>query len=135
MKRYKRCMRVLAIVGVLPIAGALLYADVYLAPVVTTGADTAGGSIMNVGGAIIGQANDGRNVFAHMGAIPIYVASIPPTLADCTGNHRVDLGDYSIWLTCLNGPTGILARGCECADLDGDSDVDLQDAAIHNLQY
>lgn len=135
MNRCKRGMVSLAIAGVLPIAGAFLYADVYLAPVVSPGADTVGGSIMNVGEAIIGQANDGRNVFAHMGVIPIYVASIPPTLADCTGNHIVDLGDYSIWQECLNGPEGVLGLGCACADLDGDSDVDLRDAAIHSRQY
>lgn len=141
MHKFKQSMFVAATSAVLLIAGAILYADAYLAPpvatapVVSNGAETVDGSIINVGQAVIGQADDGSRVFAHMGVIPIYVAAIPATLADCTGNHIVDIGDYDVFQECLVGPDGVLGAGCECADLDGDSDVDLRDAAIHALQY
>lgn len=141
MHVFRRSIVVAAFSVVLMTAGAILYADALLAPllstgpVVSSGSETVGGSVMNVGQAIIGRADDGRNVFAHMGVIPIYVASISPTLGDCTGNHLVDIGDFDLFQQCLAGPDGVLGPGCECADLDGDSDVDLQDAAIHALQY
>ncbi len=141
MHIFRRSIVVAACSVVLLTAGAILYADALLAPplsvgpVVSSGSETVDGSIINVGQAIIGQADDGSRVFAHMGVIPIYTASIPPTLSDCTGNHIVDIGDYDVFQECLVGPDGVLGAGCECADLDGDSDVDLRDAAIHALQY
>ena len=142
MHKIKRSVFVAATSAVLLIAGAILYADAYLAPAASTGAETVETVVLqfrrssiNVGQAIIGQADDGSRVFAHMGVIPIYVAAIPATLADCTGNHIVDIGDYDVFQECLDGPDGVLGRGCECADLDGDSDVDLRDAAIHARQY
>lgn len=135
MHRLNKSMFAVATSAVLLVAGAILYADAYLAPTTSTGAETVGGSIINVGQGIIGRADDGRNVFAHMGVVPIYLALSPPTLGDCTGNHIVDLDDYAVLQQCMDGVGGGLGVGCDCADLDGDSDVDLRDAFIHFVQH
>lgn len=135
MNKNKRSIFVAAISTFLLIAGAMLYAEVYIAPVVSPGAETVEGTIMNVGQGMIGRSDDGRNVFAHVGVIPIYVASIPQTLGDCTGNHTVDLNDFGVFQQCIVGPDDVPGAGCECADLDNDSDVDLRDAAIYALQF
>ena len=136
MKRFKRPTYAIAASTILLVTGAILLADAsvapdaYIAPVASTGSETIGNTLINVGQTVIGRADDGRNVFAHMGVIPIYVASIPPTLGDCTGNHIVDLGDHKVLSGCLAGPGSGLGADCECADLNNDSSVDLRDAAI-----
>ncbi len=49
---------------------------------------------------------------------------------DCNDTGCVNLLDYSDLEACLSGPAGGLpAPECNCFDLDGDSDVDLSDAA------
>lgn len=142
MNRLKRPTYAIAASTALLVTSAIIFAQtefapsaLSVAPVASTGSDTIGNTLINVGQPVIGRADDGRGVFAHMGVIPIYVASIPSTLGDCTGNHIVDLDDYDVLHGCLEGPDAGLGRGCECADLDNDSDVDLRDAAIHARQY
>jgi len=42
----------------------------------------------------------------------------------------VDLSDFSVFFDCITGPEGGLPPTCEPFDFDGDSDVDVADAAI-----
>jgi hypothetical protein len=44
---------------------------------------------------------------------------------DCNGS--ADLSDFSSWDSCMAGPGGAYAFGCEAFDFDGDLDVDLKD--------
>ncbi len=47
--------------------------------------------------------------------------------ADFNGNGTIDRPDLGPFLTCLKGPDIRQPGRCACADLDGDSDVDLKD--------
>ncbi len=63
--------------------------------------------------------------------IAMWKACPPPVPGDCTGDYILDLDDYAELANCLAGPNaGALSAGCECADLDEDSDVDLADFAV-----
>lgn len=53
----------------------------------------------------------------------------PPIPGDCNGDQVVDVQDFAPNAGCLGGPDVLLPVGCECADLDGDLDVDLADLA------
>lgn len=48
---------------------------------------------------------------------------------DLNGDGSVDGDDWLVFEVCQQGP-GIAVPGCQLADLDGDNDVDLDDAAI-----
>lgn len=39
----------------------------------------------------------------------------------------IDLNDYAAFQSCVTGPGGTASAGCDCADLDGDADVDFFD--------
>lgn len=48
---------------------------------------------------------------------------------DCNADGGVDLLDHGDFAACLSGPNGGIAdSSCACFDLDGDNDVDLEDA-------
>ncbi|HRX85015.1 MAG TPA: GEVED domain-containing protein, partial [Phycisphaerae bacterium] len=50
---------------------------------------------------------------------------------DCTHDGIVGLADHLVLGACMTGPNqGPMAPGCECIDLDVDSDVDLRDFAL-----
>jgi hypothetical protein len=50
-----------------------------------------------------------------------------PCPGDCNGDRSVDLLDHAAFVGCMFGPNVPYGTGCECVDLDFDSDVDLVD--------
>ncbi len=128
MTRFNRRMYGAASVTVMLLAAAILYADVYVAPTTPAGAERSGRSLVTVGQAAIGVATEGT-LTANIGVIPVYAfATGADVSGDCTGNRLVNLADYSHFRDCFGGPGGGLGANCECADVDGDLDVDLRDA-------
>ncbi len=47
--------------------------------------------------------------------------------SDLNSDSDVDISDFAIFSSCMTGPGGTLAFGCELADLDADNDVDMVD--------
>jgi hypothetical protein len=60
---------------------------------------------------------------------------VPPVGADCDADYVVGLSDLSEFVPCLSGPQGGLSQNCDCADLDGDGDVDLGDHALFQFDF
>ena len=54
---------------------------------------------------------------------------------DLDGDCFVDAADYGDFHACLGGPGAPPPGGCGSADLDGDADVDLRDAAVLLCDY
>lgn len=85
---------------------------------------------LDVSGSLIPEDPD-LAIFS-MSAVVLARGTLPATwpAGDLTGDDVVDLADLSSFSVCLLGvgvsPTGI----CQCADLDEDDDVDLEDYAI-----
>ena len=52
-----------------------------------------------------------------------------PSPGDCDYDGGVDLDDFAAGLDCLAGPDAATSSGCDCFDLDGDTDTDLADFA------
>lgn len=90
-----------------------------------------------------GHTHPGLSGLAHYYAVfvadddanwspPAWVAAILPTQADFDVDRDVDLGDFSRFQTCFNGPnrSPIGVAGCEITDLDGDHDADLADFSV-----
>jgi len=48
---------------------------------------------------------------------------------DLNCDCRIDAGDFAALANCLTGPDHAATPSCQGADLDGDGDVDLVDAA------
>lgn len=63
--------------------------------------------------------------------------TIPPPCCpgDLTGDDRVALDDHGKLVGCLAGPSGGAEGACQCADLDGDNDVDLADFAAFQVLF
>ncbi|MBP7934970.1 MAG: LamG domain-containing protein [Phycisphaerae bacterium] len=64
---------------------------------------------------------------------PIWVASTAPItqpLADLDFDGDVDLDDFSLFRSCISGPSMPLSAGCRASDFDHDSDVDQSDFGI-----
>ncbi|HUU83527.1 MAG TPA: C25 family cysteine peptidase [Phycisphaerae bacterium] len=53
----------------------------------------------------------------------------PPMTGDCNSDKHVTTDDYGSFEGCLTGPDGGINSGCECANMDADGDVDLDDFA------
>ena len=119
------------------VGAGILYAEKYVAGVVSSGAESDRRFIMNVGQTAIGRsAPSNSSIAMHVGVVPIYVYSMSGDVpGDCTGNGIVNLDDYEVFVDCITGPDGGLLDGCGCADLDGDLDVDLRDAGMHMELY
>ena len=85
---------------------------------------------IEVSGSLLPDAPD-LAVFG-MNAIIVANGTVPVTWppGDLTGDDIVDLADVPPFVDCFLGP-GISATGpCQCADLDEDDDVDLEDFSI-----
>ncbi len=54
---------------------------------------------------------------------------------DLTGDDRVDLDDHGRFVGCLAGPGTAAIGACQCADLDEDDDVDLEDFAGFQVAF
>ena len=56
---------------------------------------------------------------------------VRPPMPDFDDDGDVDLGDFSAFQYCFNGPNRAPAyAGCAVADLDMDGDVDLSDFGV-----
>ncbi|UCC29338.1 MAG: hypothetical protein JSU86_14190 [Phycisphaerales bacterium] len=62
---------------------------------------------------------------------------VSPSLwpGDLTGDDRVDLADHGRFVGCLAGPGPAAIGACQCADLDEDDDVDLEDFAGFQVAF
>jgi hypothetical protein len=64
------------------------------------------------------------------------VQVVPASRADFDLDGDVDEGNYATFAGCMTGPmSGPPTKGCEPADLDGDTDVDLNDAAMFIFEF
>lgn len=98
----------------------------------------SGGQIQMSGGGIVVNATIGQPDIG-VAAIPTItvsggfwsgVSAQAPDAGDCDGNGAIELSDFSVIAHCLTGPEGISLFSpseCHCMDIDGDSDVDLED--------
>jgi hypothetical protein len=72
--------------------------------------------------------------FAH-DAVLNYATASPaeattPAGGDFDGDADADLGDFTFFQLCFNGPNRPSGAGCGAADFDTDGDVDLTDFAV-----
>lgn len=104
------------------------------APVVSVGAATTDtGSLLNAGQSVIGSAQS-RTDTMTAGAIPAMVQLSPKQVpGDIDMDGDVDDDDHAAFVDCMNGPdVDEPPRGCtqtefDLADVQNDSDVDLED--------
>jgi hypothetical protein len=76
----------------------------------------------------------GKDVHGELGSATIIILSEVP--GDCDADGDVDLDDLSTYFDCVTGPDGgPLDPECECADFDGDDDVDFADFAAFQLAF
>ena len=60
----------------------------------------------------------------------------PLAPTDCNVDGSVNLLDHADLEPCLSGPDGgLLFPGCNCFDVDGDTDVDLSDVARFQTEF
>lgn len=64
-----------------------------------------------------------------------WAATVAVLQGDCDGDSDVDLADFAEMESCLSGPGGGQAVGCECFDFDDDADIDLQDFADFQVNF
>ncbi len=122
----------------LPAAGHLSAAD-HNCAVVTAGAGAvrADGTLMNAGQNAIGRAVD------RSGSVKLYAgvmyclrnSGVASILGDCRNDNDIDLSDYQWFRKCMTGPGGTVSSKCECADMDGDGDVDETDASLFQAGF
>lgn len=58
-----------------------------------------------------------------------------PGPGDENGDGKVDLDDFAVFCDCLTGPGSGIISGCDWANLDADTDVDLLDFAEFALVF
>lgn len=96
-----------------------------------------GGTMLTVGGGFelsgtIGQpdagALTGGGFELYGGFWPGVSGAVLP--GDCDGNAALDLNDFAAFSPCMAGPEIGVGANCDCADLDGDLDVDLLDLSL-----
>ncbi len=79
------------------------------------------------------KIGNGDEILAH--AVPIaeigqlFNANLQVSVlpANCVADLQVDLNDYNSFKGCMSGPDNPMNKGCDCADVDGDNDIDLRD--------
>ena len=54
---------------------------------------------------------------------------------DLDDDGDVELTDYQIFYSCMDGPSSGVPTDCDQADLQRDSDVDLQDLAAFLIAF
>jgi hypothetical protein len=85
--------------------------------------------------------SQGRWVIAYLDSTDQVVKVAGPTVpshapGDCDCDGDVDLGDYTDFEACFQGPGGGLpVPECACFDLDGSGDVDLRDFGVFQLSF
>jgi parallel beta-helix repeat protein len=63
------------------------------------------------------------------------VLTLLAPLGDCDGDGVIDFDDFLALGDCLTGPELPVAAECQCADQNGDGDVDLEDFRRMQLGY
>ena len=99
------------------------------------GASTSGNTnaLMIVGQSVIGRATGTGSAAATLRAGGIHcLATHQP--GDCDHDGDVDHADHAAFTACLQGPAATVTAACTCFDLNGDSRVDLADAAAIQRQ-
>ena len=76
-------------------------------------------------------ASDHLPVFTDL-IVPAAQSILP---GDLDKDGDIDLMDYALFVTCLVGPGGGVAVGCEPADVDGDADVDARDFSTIQVEF
>jgi hypothetical protein len=75
----------------------------------------------------------GLDVHGALGNAKVTILALP---GNCDHDLDVDLRDYATLRDCLSGPdSGPPTQECQCADLDEDGDVDLEDFAGFQLWH
>ena len=104
------------------------------------GAQDAGGPQLQLSGTV-GQPDTDAGftltgpTFTVQGGFWPGVISDDVVLGDCNNDGTVTIDDYTDIASCLTGPGQPLQPDCECADLDGDMDSDLQDFAAFQREF
>jgi hypothetical protein len=85
---------------------------------------------IEVSGSVLPEAPD--VAVMSMTAAIVAHGIVPATwpLGDLTGDDIVDLADLPPFIDCFLGPDIPATGACQCADLDEDDDVDLEDFAV-----
>jgi hypothetical protein len=89
------------------------------------------GDVRNLDDAATADTGNGSAPIVDMGAYE-FVPLIP---FDFDGNGRVDEVDFAAMRSCVSGPGIPLAPGCDSKNLDGDSDIDLDDFGLFQRCY
>ena len=98
-----------------------------------------GGALLTSGGdfelsATVGQPDAGSMSGGDFELSGGFWFPLAPT--DCNSDGSVGLLDHADFEHCLSGPDGgLLLPGCNCFDVDGDSDVDLSDVARFQVEF
>lgn len=83
----------------------------------------------------VAPANPGLGTFTIDATMLARGVGPPPWPGDLTGDDRVDLADHGRFVGCLVGPGTTAIGACQCADLDEDDDVDLEDFADFQVAF
>ena len=81
----------------------------------------------------IGQPDVGTMTGGNLTLTAGFWFGIPP--GDCEDDGDVDLLDYNRFESCLTGPDGGVAAGCECFDVNRSGTVDLLDFAVAQTTF
>ncbi len=83
----------------------------------------------NPGGSLYGFELDA------IGAINFAAPDLCAIPGDCDTDGDVDMDDYADMNSCMQGPNGGVASGCECFDLDNNGDIDMLDFAKLQVHF
>ncbi|MHC5111920.1 MAG: dockerin type I domain-containing protein [Planctomycetota bacterium] len=131
----------------MPLLTAAIYAGVIYATVTQTHADQVYWYTIDTGGEVT-MSGSGINAVATLGQSGAVIMNSDAVIAtagfwavanedqavpgDCNDNGLIDLGDAALLVNCLTGPgpqQGPVPPQCNCIDLNGDANIDLNDFA------